>query len=267
MRWNRGHRSRNVEVRRGGSAGSSIGALLPIAMRMGPVGVILLIGGYFALQYFGGGTGEQHSATSSEPPSEEVSFVSFVFDDAQDTWTRLFEGRGQRYREARMVIYQGGTTTRCGYGNSAIGPFYCPGDQTVYIDLSFYRQLKSRLGAPGDFAQAYVIAHEIGHHVQHQLDELGGPRDRGKGSNSVAQELQADCYAGVWAASTRDRELIERGDFEEAMGAAEAIGDDALQRQGGGAVQPESWTHGSSEQRKAAFRRGFQSGDPAACAR
>jgi uncharacterized protein len=202
----------------------------------------------------GGGDVRAPVAPENAPTDELSSFVGFVLDDAQETWTDLL---GESYRPAKLVLFTGMTQTGCGYGSAASGPFYCPRDQQVYIDLSFYRELRDRFGAPGDFAQAYVIAHELGHHVQNQLGLLG----RG----GVETELQADCFAGVWAHSAQRRDLVEGGDFQEALGAAAAIGDDRLQRQSGQAVNPETWTHGSSEQRMNWFRRGLDSGDPRAC--
>jgi predicted metalloprotease len=239
----------------------------------------LLIGG--ALLYFGGGlfsadTSRDDAAPQSEvrgsdgtdPEAEMVQFVSFVLDDAQKTWADRFAKSGRRYEPARLVLFRGSTPSACGLGQAAMGPFYCPSDQRVYIDLSFYRELKQRFGAPGDFAQAYVIAHELGHHVQHLLglDQKAFAAERtGAGGGSVRLELQADCLAGIWGHDTEQRSLLEQGDVEEALGAAAAIGDDRLQREATGSVSPESWTHGSSAQRVRWFRRGFERGELSAC--
>ena len=200
-------------------------------------------------------------------------FVSVVLGDTEDVWTDLFQKNGQTYRKPKLVLFRGSEPTACGTGQSAMGPFYCPGDQKVYIDLSFYETMRTRLGAPGDFAQAYVIAHEVGHHVQNLMG-ITGKVDamRGRGSEaqqnalSVRVELQADCFAGVWANhANQARQILEQGDVEEALNAATQIGDDALQRKSRGVVQPESFTHGSSEQRVRWFRRGIETGSVQQC--
>ncbi|MBA2590852.1 MAG: zinc metallopeptidase [Gammaproteobacteria bacterium] len=206
-------------------------------------------------------------------PEEEklVDFVSFVLDDVQGTWHTGFPQSDKRYQDAKLVLFTDAVRSNCGFAESAMGPFYCPLDQKVYIDLGFYRDLKQRFGAPGDFAQAYVTAHEIGHHVQHLLGidaevrRVQNSRPGRAAALSVRLELQADCLAGVWGSATRQRGILEQGDVEEALGAAAAIGDDRIQRQSGGSVNPETWTHGSSKQRVAWFRRGFQSGRMQAC--
>lgn len=262
VRWQRGHRSRNLEDRRGRGGlaiGGGLGGILVVA-------VLYLLGGPEAVEQYGSTVQPSQQASAPDPNDEMASFVGFVLDDAQETWTRIFAARGETYRPARLVLFTGSTQTGCGFGSAAAGPFYCPADQKVYIDLSFYRELKQRFGAPGDFAQAYVIAHEIGHHVQHQL-QLLEKRSRAPRDNqlSVRTELQADCFAGIWAHSTGQRELLESGDVEEALAAAAAIGDDRLQRSSGQTINPESWTHGSSEQRMRWFRRGFERGDPNSC--
>jgi predicted metalloprotease len=281
MRWTRGHQSANVEDRRseGGSraglGGGGISLLMWLFSRFGLPG--LLVGGavlYFSGQLFTGAPltdtgGEERTVPggANDPEAEMVQFVSFVLDDAQQSWSERFARSGQRYAPARMVLFRGETPSACGRGASAMGPFYCPSDQRVYIDLSFYRELRQRLGAPGDFAQAYVIAHEIGHHVQHLLglDRKASGRETGAGSSSVRLELQADCFAGMWAHDTGQRALLESGDIEEALKAAAAIGDDRLQRASTGTVAPETWTHGSSEQRERWFGRGYQTGQLEAC--
>lgn len=188
----------------------------------------------------------------------QARFVGYVLDDAQNSWSRVFAESGATYRRAKLVLFTGSVNSACGYASASTGPFYCSGDQRVFIDLGFYDELRRRFGAPGDFAQAYVLAHEIGHHIQGQLGLLGG-RD------SIATELQADCLAGVWAKDAERRQLLEVGDLNEALQAAASIGDDRIQRQTTGVVEPESWTHGSSEQRLNALRRGYDAGDARAC--
>jgi predicted metalloprotease len=207
--------------------------------------------------------------TASTPEEEKlVQFVSFVLDDAQDTWTQLL---GDRYDRAKLVLFRDAVGSACGFAQSATGPFYCPGDRRVYIDLGFYEELQQRFRAGGDFAQAYVLAHEIGHHVQtivgtepkvRQLQQVD-PSSRNE--LSVRMELQADCYAGVWGNSAAKRSKLTPGDVEEGLNAAAAIGDDRIQRMGGGRISPESFTHGSSADRVAWFRRGLESGDPDTC--
>lgn len=282
MKWTRGHHSSDVEDRRGqGPAGAGFGGagvaylLMFLFRRFGIVG--LLIGG--AAVYFLGRMGQSSSLTSDgqtrgrESGAEQtmVQFVSFVLDDAQGTWKREFAEQRQDYRNAKLVVFRGATRSGCGLGQAAMGPFYCPRDERVYIDLSFYEELRERFGAPGDFAQAYVITHEIGHHVQHLLGTServhNAPEEEQAGARglSVRLELQADCYAGVWAQSTEQRDLLEAGDIEEALRAASVIGDDALQRQSTGTVRPETFTHGSSEQRARWFKRGYETGDMNAC--
>ena len=282
MRWKRGHRSTNVEDRRGqrparsgGARGVPTGLLGMIFRRFGMGWGIAAVVGYFAFtalvppgEEVGMSPAEGQSASAAKAEQDElVSFVSFVLDDAQNTWRTKFPAlrSGKSYADARLVIFTGSTPTACGQGRSATGPFYCPLDQKVYIDLGFYQQLRRSLGAPGDFAQAYVIAHEIGHHVQHQTGALTGNRDKGADGTAVRVELQADCYAGVWAHDTDQRKLLDSGDIAEAIVAAKAIGDDTLQRQSGGRVSPESWTHGSSAQRTRWFQRGYSTGDPTVC--
>jgi hypothetical protein len=194
--------------------------------------------------------------------------VSFVLDDAQETWTSLL---GNRYQPARLILFSDATESGCGFAQAATGPFYCPADQGVYIDLSFYQELRQRFGAPGDFAQAYVLAHEIGHHVQNLLGtdrRMRQAQQSNPGATnelSVRLELQADCYAGVWGHSTARRDILEQGDVEEGLAAAAAIGDDRIQRMSGSRVAPDQFTHGSSAQRVEWFRRGLEAGDPAAC--
>lgn len=246
--------------------------LLPFLLRT-PFGwVILLVVGAVWLggRFFGGARSardEGGTAETTQSADEAKQFVGFVLDDAQATWSRVFAERGRAYERAKLVLYTDATQTACGYGQAATGPFYCPRDQRVYLDLGFFRELDARLGAEGDFAQAYVIAHEIGHHVQHLLgiDARVPASAKGEGSASVRLELQADCFAGVWAHGTRERALLEKGDVQEAMTAAAAIGDDRLQRQGSGTVRPERFTHGTSEQRVRWFGRGMETGSMEAC--
>lgn len=204
------------------------------------------------------------------PSDETAKFVGFVLDDVQSTWRDIFARNGQSYEPAKLVLFSGSTRSGCGFGSAEVGPFYCPRDRRVYIDLDFYHELDRRFGAPGDFAEAYVIAHEIGHHVQTLLGVEDAARKLVRGGEnenqvSVRQELQADCFAGVWAKATGDRDILQTGDLEEGLRAAAAIGDDTLQRRSGGRVSPESWTHGSSEQRVTWFKRGLEAGTLQAC--
>jgi predicted metalloprotease len=282
MRWNEGHQSPDIIDRRGerapGGMGGGMGgmvALLPLLMRsrFGWVFLILilvvsLLGGLGGI--FGGGDTAQRAAETAGPRTADAKaqFVGFVLDDTQDTWSALL---GPRYEKAKLVLFTGATSTACGYGQAATGPFYCPPDQRVYIDLAFYDELERRLGAGGDFAQAYVIAHEIGHHVQNLLgtsDKVHAARRSaqvGAEGLSVKLELQADCFAGIWAHGTSKRGLLEAGDVDEALTAAAAIGDDRLQKKSSGTVQPESFTHGTSAQRAQWFRNGYEQGSVEAC--
>lgn len=293
MRWTPGRRSRNLEDRRAAAGGRTrmrgAGMRLPIPTGKGGMsltglvvvmGIVWLMGGNPLSLLTGdlGGMGGQTQASvdggvGSAPvratPEEErlVDFVSFVLDDTQTVWRRLQPG----YRDAQLVLFRGGVRSACGNASAAMGPFYCPGDQKVYIDLGFYGDLARRFGAPGDFAQAYVLAHEIGHHLQHitgiepKVRQLQRQRPGQANALSVRMELQADCFAGVWAHSTAKRDLLDPGDLEEGLSAAAAVGDDRIQEMSGTGVQPESFTHGSSRQRVEWFRRGFDSGDPEQC--
>jgi len=274
MRWKQDHQSDYVEDRRGAAGGGGmaggLGLLFLLFRRFGIAGVLVgavVLGG---LALLGGGnvlglSGAEQAQTNTAANDQGKAFVSFVLDDVQQTWTDLYRARQKQYQPARLVLFSESTQSACGFGQAATGPFYCPGDQRVYIDLSFYEALRTRLGAPGDFAQAYVIAHEIGHHLTNLEQNLGKGRSKGAEGGSVRVELQADCYAGVWAHSAKKRQLLEVGDFEEAMRAAEAIGDDTLQKSAGGVVRPESFTHGTSAQRMRWFERGFTTGQPEAC--
>lgn len=223
------------------------------------------------------GVGDPVASSRPSNPQQDaaeekaVQFVSFVLDDNQQTWSSMFAQSGRPYQRAKLVLFRGATETGCGVGESAAGPFYCPPDQKVYIDLAFYDELRRRFGAPGDFAQAYVIAHELGHHVQNLLGiekQVRAAQSRNPGAQnelSVRMELQADCFAGIWAHSTQQRDLLDSGDVEEAMRAAAAVGDDAIQKMSGGRVVPESFTHGSSAQRTRWFQSGFRGGDLDSC--
>jgi predicted metalloprotease len=268
--------SDNVEDRRGGGGGFSPGGV-------GIGGVLLALAiSYFTginpmtlLGIMEGNAPAQHQAPAHKPPAndENARFVSKVLASTEDVWTDNFRAAGKRYEAPKLVLFSGATPTACGTGQTAMGPFYCPGDHKVYIDLAFYRELKERFHAPGQFAQAYVIAHEVGHHVQNLLgiaDKVDAARRRtGRAESnalSVRMELQADCLAGVWGKRADDmRGILERGDLEAALNAATAIGDDRLQQQGQGRIVPESFTHGSSEQRVRWFRLGFDSGDMNQC--
>jgi predicted metalloprotease len=280
MRWERGHESPDVIDRRGEDDGPGMGGLLwllPWLLRSKFGWLVLLLGGayYFWSSSLGGGAQraahEAPRGPATNTDQAKVEFVSYVLDDVQQTWSDIFRQRGATYPHAKLVLYTDSTSTGCGYGDAATGPFYCPVDKRVYIDLGFYRELAGKLGARGDFAQAYVIAHEVGHHVQQLLGtsdrvhEARGSDQRGAAGLSVRLELQADCFAGIWAHSTARRDLLEKGDLEEAIGAAAAIGDDRLQRLAHGTVNPEKWTHGSSEQRTRWFRRGYQGGSIENC--
>jgi uncharacterized protein len=285
MKWEGQRQSDNVEDRRGsggGGGGFRIGGGRGIGL--GTVVIALVAGWIFGINpltllgVLGGGAIEPastQSAPAQRPPADDAvaSFVSTVLASTEDTWSQVMQQGGAPYRAPRLVLFRGATPTACGTGQSAMGPFYCPGDQKVYIDLGFFDTLRARMGAPGDFAQAYVIAHEVGHHVQNLLGITGkvdGMRGRvgeaQMNALSVRVELQADCFAGVWAHhSQQAKGWLERGDIEEAMNAAAQIGDDNLQRKSQGTVVPESFTHGTSAQRQSWFRRGLESGSVAQC--
>jgi hypothetical protein len=272
-----GRRSTNIEDRRGvrlpgRAAGGGIGILIliVIAVLLGADPVKLLNDiTYTEVDP----TSSYESAPLSDEDRELADFVSVVLADTEDTWSELFVQYNGRYREPTLVLFSGAVDSACGFAQSAVGPFYCPADEKVYIDLSFYRDLKERFDAPGDFAQAYVIAHEVGHHVQNLLgisEQVQSAQRRlgGVEANrlSVMQELQADCFAGVWAHNAdRARDILEHGDIEEGLNAASSIGDDRLQMESQGRVTPDSFTHGSSRQRVAWFKRGLDSGDIESC--
>ena len=273
MRWTRGGSMRNVEDRRGQRMGMGGG----LGLGGGVIGLILaLIFGGDILSGGGGGAtttagGDVAPVTETAEENERRELSVFVLNDAQEIWGRLLPKYGDQYRDARLVLYRDATQSGCGVGQAGMGPFYCPLDERIYIDLSFFDELQNRFRAAGDFAQAYVIAHEIGHHVQHIIgmdtrvrqQQQQNPREANE--LSVRLELQADCFAGVWGNTTSQRRILEAGDVEEALNAAAAIGDDRIQRQTTGTVRPESFTHGSSQQRVTWFRRGLETGDPAAC--
>jgi predicted metalloprotease len=278
MRWDRSHRSSWLEDRRassgrGGMGGNLLGALA-LGSRFGWRGVVIALVVIAAIAYgggtcsglFGGGGTTQTQAplptetsertpgrTSSTPaPRDELArFVGFVIDDVNQHWQQELPG----YQPTRLVLFRGAIDSACGTASSAVGPFYCPIDRKAYVDLAFYGELRRRFGAPGDFAQAYVIAHELGHHVQNQRGLLGGGE-----VNQIEIELQADCLAGAWGRGAEARGLVEVGDVDEALTAAAQIGDDTIQRKTQGHVQPETWTHGSAAQRSSAFKRGYRGG-------
>jgi predicted metalloprotease len=219
----------------------------------------------------GQSSGPPKGQQGPDPDAELFDFINYVVDDIQPTLAKAFAKSGKQYRDAKLIIFREAVNTQCGLSSSAIGPFYCPPDEKAYIDLSFYKQLRADLGAPGDFAQAYVLAHEFGHHAQNVLgiddmvrQETARNRSR-ENELSVRMELQADCFAGIWAQSTAQRKLVENGDIEEAIRAAAAIGDDRLQKMAGQRVNPETFTHGSSDQRVRWFKRGFEQGTLEAC--
>jgi predicted metalloprotease len=308
MKWRRGGRSGNV-IRGGGGGGFGRGGLgggggfgrgggfggggfpIPMGRRGGCGGglgiLVILVIFLFQSGILGGGGGgfsgpgidpfpQVAGGPGADPlPAAEeqelTDFVEFVVDDVQDSWARNFAEADLQYEPTQLVLFRGQVQSGCGGATSETGPFYCPADRRVYLDLTFFRELQQRFGAPGDFAQAYVIAHEFGHHVQNILgisdDVRRGQQENPDEANelSVRLELQADCFAGVWGYTTYERRILETGDLEEGLAAAAAIGDDRLQREATGTVSPDTWTHGSSEQRVAWFRRGFESGDPNSC--
>ena len=276
MKWRGRRTSGNIEDRRRGGGG------MRRAGGIGGVGLVavLLIGAFFGVDVTplltGGGGG---MVTTSAPPGpnaiddQSEEFVAVVLADTEEVWSELFAASGLTYREPVLVLFAGQTASACGGANAAMGPFYCPGDRRIFLDTDFFRVLEERMGATGDFAAAYVIAHEVAHHVQNELGLLGEVNarrarasERESNALSVRIELQADCYSGLWARHAQARfGAIEPGDIEEAMATAAAIGDDALQRASRGVVVPDSFTHGSSEQRQRWFATGFETGDPAAC--
>ena len=278
MRWQNLGRSDNVEDRRGqgGMGGMRRLGGLPVGGKFGAVLlVVVLVAGYYGyyLSPLLGLGGTEVSQTRPVPRNDELAqFTSAALKSTEDTWSQIFRQAGRQYSPATLVLYSGYTDTACGYGQSAMGPFYCPADHKVYIDLSFYNDMERKMGGGGDFALGYVLAHEIGHHVQNQLGisqkvnrEMQRSSKREANHLSVMLELQADCFAGVWGNRMRERGILEGGDLEEALNTATAIGDDRLQRQSMGRVVPDSFTHGTSEQRYNWFKRGYDTGDVAQC--
>jgi uncharacterized protein len=294
MKWEGHEQSRNVEDRRSSGGGGGLGGGLPriggrgiglgtivIALLasfifgINPLTVLSILGGGGGVGDLVGGAPTQQQGPAPAPPASDPAsaFVSTVLRDTEVVWGKVFQGSGGGYREPKLVLFRGVQPTACGMGQSAMGPFYCPGDQKVYIDLGFFETLQRRMNSPGDFARAYVIAHEVGHHVQQQLgitqkvDSMRGRVSEVQMNQlSVRVELQADCFAGVWTHhSQKGKNWLEAGDIEEALNAAAQIGDDNLQRKSQGTVVPESFTHGSSAQRMAWFKRGLQSGSVQQC--
>jgi predicted metalloprotease len=284
MKWEGNRESDNVEDRRGSGGGGGGGGIGGRGIGIGTIVIALIGGAVFGVNPLqvldmlsGGGSGvgpgAQPTVQSTPATDKQTRFVRVVLADTEDVWSKLFKEKGAQYAPPKLVLFSGATRTECGTGQSASGPFYCPADQDVYIDLSFYTLMQERFGVSGEFAQAYVIAHEIGHHVQNQLGTSGkvhAARERGSereaNAMSVRLELQADCYAGVWAYhGNQARGILEQGDVESALKAAAAIGDDALQKQSQGRVVPDSFTHGTSEQRSRWFSKGLQSGQVEQC--
>jgi len=273
MRWTSGGRSPNLEDRR--SAGGGMGRGLGI----GGTVIVLALSLFFGRDLFSdlgvepatGVAAAPISAADSAAEEKEVQFISFVLDDVQATWATILPNFGASFHPARLVLFRNSTDSGCGTAQSVMGPFYCPLDERVYLDLGFFEELKQRFGASGDFAEAYVLAHELGHHIQHLLGTDNRVRQLQESNPSEANqlsvrlELQADCYAGVWAHSTEQRRLLQQGDVDEALNAAAAVGDDRIQKQTTGRINVDSFTHGSAAQRSASFKRGFQSGDPRSC--
>ncbi|MFP5415172.1 MAG: neutral zinc metallopeptidase [Gammaproteobacteria bacterium] len=292
MRWKGGRRSNNIEDLRsasgprmalGGAAG--IARILPLLVRTKIGRMVLVVGviAYFGAKFLGidllqlANSPTTGGASSAQPLSlqdqELADFVSVVLADTEQTWHQKLGELNLTYQEPKLVLFRNAVNSACGYAQSAMGPFYCPGDHKLYIDLAFYEEMKSKLGAPGDFAQAYVIAHEVGHHVQTLLGTSAKVNEAQRQASkeqanqlSVMLELQADCYAGIWGHyADQERQMLETGDIEEALNAASAIGDDSLQQKAGGHVRPETFTHGSSKQRVAWFQRGFTTGKMESC--
>ena len=281
MKWEGQRTSSNVEDRRSLGRGARVGGGIGI----GGVVIALAAWGLFGINPMttlgvinnvsGGGSAQIAQGPAVQPPADDraAQFVSTVLASTEDAWNQVFTAGGARYQSPKLVLYRGITPTACGTGQSAMGPFYCPGDQKIYLDMDFFDTMSRQMGAPGEFARAYVIAHEVGHHVQtllgitQKVDALRGRISKTQeNANSVRVELQADCFAGVWAnRSQQAKQWLERGDIESALNAAQKIGDDHLQRQQTGVVRPETFTHGSSAQRQRWFNQGLQTGDINAC--
>lgn len=285
MRWTPGRRNENLEDRRGESGGGGFGGGRGgggIRLGLGGTVVVLVLSLIFGKDFFtlvdgtAGAPAMQEAPTgapvsASAEENRTVDFANFMLNDTEKTWGDIFSAGGQQYQEPKLVLFRDGIESACGFAQSATGPFYCPGDRKVYIDLGFFEELAQRFGAPGDFARAYVLAHEFGHHVQNllgterELRRAQQANPRNANALSVAMELQADCFAGIWAASANQRGILEAGDVEGGLKAAAAVGDDRLQRMGQGHVNPESFTHGSSAQRMEWFQRGFTQGKVSSC--
>jgi predicted metalloprotease len=282
MRWQGNRESDNVEDARDGGGGGGGFRMGGGSLGIGSVVIAVVAGWIFGVNPLtilglmsGGGAPQTQQTPAHKPPAndEMARFVSVVLADTEDVWRAKFREAGSTYREPKLRLFRGSEPTACGTGQAAMGPFYCPSDEKVYIDLRFYEVMKTRLGAPGDFAQAYVIAHEVGHHVQKLMgitDRMDSLRGRASAAQqnavSVRIELQADCFAGVWAHDAQaTRQILEQGDVEEALNAASQIGDDTLQRKSQGTIVPESFTHGTSAQRMTWFKRGLQTGSVAQC--
>jgi predicted metalloprotease len=276
MRWRDRRESDNIEDRRGfGGKGIAIGGglggiiILVIALLLGADPQQLLE----QLPQNNPGGSSAPTARQTNPEEEELKqFVGVVLAETEDVWTTIFQQLGREYRKPVLVLFRDGANSACGQAGASVGPFYCPADEKLYIDLSFFRELKTRFRAPGDFAIAYVVAHEVGHHIQNLLGTMGRVSNAQRQSSqeagnalSVRLELQADCYSGVWARQAEKRGIVEPGDLDEALGAASAVGDDRLQRESQGYVVPDSFTHGSSQERSSWFRRGFDTGDIRQC--
>lgn len=274
MKWTPGGRSPDLEDRRssGGGMGKGLG--------IGGTVVVLALSLLFGRNLFNdlgvepagaGAAAAPMSAADSAAEEPEVQFISSVLDDVQKTWASILSNSSTRFEPARLVLFRNSTDSGCGQAQSVMGPFYCPLDERVYLDLGFFDELRKRLGASGDFAQAYVLAHELGHHVQHlmgtdaRVRQLQESNPSGANQLSVRVELQADCYAGVWAHSAEQRQKLEPGDVDEALNAAAAVGDDRIQKQTTGRINVDSFTHGSAAQRSQSFKRGYESGDPRSC--
>jgi len=276
MLWTPGGRSPNLEDRRSVGGGGGMGRGLGI----GGTVVVLALSLLFGRNLFsdlgvqpavGASNNAPFTAADSANQETEVQFISFVLDDVQNTWAKTLPNYGASFHPAKLVLFRNSTSSGCGEAQSVMGPFYCPTDERVYLDLGFFDELKQKFGAAGDFAQAYVLAHELGHHVQHllgtdaQIRRLQEQRPDAANQLSVRLELQADCYAGVWAHSTDTRGKLQQGDIDEALNAASSVGDDRIQQQETGRINVDSFTHGSAAQRSASFKKGFDSGDPRSC--
>ena len=270
MKWKRLPGGGRVEDRRGAGG---LGGGIPIGVGGGGLGLlvllafILLSGGLPGGGDGGGGPLDafpqaENAAPAPDPNDPLADFSDRVYSDVERTWVDIFQRANREYRQSTLVLFTQGTQSACGGASAAVGPHYCPADEKVYLDLSFFRDLSNRFGAPGDFAQAYVIAHEVGHHVQNVLNLMERVENR---EDSIRLELQADCFAGVWAYTAEQRDLLHPGDVQEGLDAAAAVGDDRIQQKTSGRIDPESWTHGSSEMRMKWFTRGMRDGNPAAC--